>query len=429
MEGPAVPNIQSAVRYAIGKTIDEDHPRIDTGHCLDVKKRTDPCGICEEICPTGATVGCRTHEWNTCIDCNLCVSACPTRALRPSADTIDKFLRGIESDAAEITLNCEQHEAEGYIKTYCLGGIPWEVLALCALDKRVMLNTSMCTDCPETAGKAQFIAALRKTREFLGKKFFEERIRFTESTPDSGFSRRETLDMMRGVGKNLTNNMLNRAEGSRVDGLFFRRMLADRMADRKEGDPTYTLHTITFNDSCWACNLCKNICPEKAISIEHDKEDGEYAVVHAPWLCVTCGLCKAVCADDAIEGFISFKTDDPIVPLATDAHPQVCEVCGGNYRPDGTTTCARCIAKEERRIAKEERKRKNRERAAQAKAEREAKAAAKKAEEERLAKEAAGEATAKTDAAGVVDPVKRGMEIEAEHIAREQAAGQANLQA
>ena len=417
-----MPNIQSAVRYAIGKTIDEDHPRLESGHCLDVKKKTDPCGICVEICPTGATVSCRTHEFGNCIDCNLCVSACPTRALRSSANNTDKFLQAIDSDAAEITVNCEQHETEGYLHTYCMGGIPWEVLALCALDKRLLLNTSACTDCPEIAGKAQFIAALRKTREFLGAKFFDERIKFTDTTPGSGFSRREAVDMMRGIGKNLTNNMINRAQGTRVDGLFFRNALAERMADRKEGDPTYTLHTMTFTDACWACNLCKNICPEHAIAIEHDEEAKEYAVVHSPWLCVSCGLCQVVCIDNAIEGFFSFKTDNPIQPLATTAHPQVCETCGSNYRPDGTTICKRCVEKEKRRIETEERKRKNRERAAQAKAEREAKAAAKKAEEERLAQEAAASST------DVPDPVKRGMEIEAEHIARERAAGEASPQ-
>ena len=373
-------NVQNAVRYAIGKTIDEDHPRMEMGHCLDIKKKTKPCGICSEICPTGATLGARDHNWDACIDCNLCVSACPTRSIRASANVMDKLLHAIEADAAEITVSCEQNEGDAYLQLYCMGDIPWEVLATCALDKRLVLNTSLCHDCVETAGKAQLIAMLRKTREFLGADFFDEHIKLTREPSSSGFSRREAVDMIRGISKNLAGNMLNRAEGGKIDGLFFRKALADRLGDPKPEDPTYTLHTVEFNDNCWACNICKNICPERAIDVEKDKDEGEYTMIHRPWLCVTCGLCKAVCKDDAIDGYFSFKTSDPLTPLATPAHPQVCEKCGSNYRPDGTTVCLRCRRAEERRIENERRKAETQARLEKMKAERAAKLAAEKTE-------------------------------------------------
>lgn len=343
-----MPTVQNAVQYAIGKTIEKDRPRIETGHCLDVKKMTDPCGLCAQVCPTGSTLSCRDHNWDTCVDCNLCASVCPTRAIRSSAVNIDKFLQATDSGAAELTVACEQNPSGAFLQTYCMGSIPWEVLAKCALDKTILLNTDRCDTCPETEGRELLKQNLRKVREFLGEETFNKRFKKARDG-ENGFSRRETFSFLRNKSKSVAENMLVRDQSAPIAGLFFRNELRDRLSERKPGDPIYSLQALEINDNCWACNLCRNACPDKALSIENDEEAREYYLVFDSLNCTQCGVCMKVCKDDAFEGFVPFRTKDPTLPLANLASPSVCTECGRNFKPNGETVCLRCIKVAERK--------------------------------------------------------------------------------
>lgn len=386
-----MPTVQNAVQYAIGKTIEKDRPRIETGHCLDVKKQTDPCGICSEICPTGATLDCRDHNWDECIDCNLCAAACPTRALRSSAVNIDRLLQAAGSGASELTVACEQNPSGAFLQTYCMGSIPWEVLAQCALDKTVLLNMDRCESCPETAGYEQLKKTLRKVHAFLGKEYFDSHFKLARNG-ESGFSRRETFSFLRTKGKALAENMLIRDQTAPVTGSFFRQELVSRLDNPKPTDPEFTLETLVFNDNCWACNLCRNACPSKALTIEHDEEASEYYVVHDPILCTQCGICKAVCKDEAIDGFITFKTRKPTLPLANLASPSVCSECGRNFKPNGDAICLRCIKVAERKEREEKEAEERRVRIEKMKEENAIKLAEQEAAREAAEKEVAAQA-------------------------------------
>lgn len=378
--------VQNAVEYAVGKYVEQSHPRMETGHCIPLKKHTMSCTACSDICPSGATLGPREHNWDLCIDCNLCVSACPSRAIRSSADVLDKILRSIESGAAEIVVGCEQSEQGAYLQLYCMGGIPWEAFVCLALDKQVILDTSHCGDCVECEGKTQFMNNLKKARDFLGVDYFDTHFVESGSQPVDGFSRREAFSFLRGMGKSVAENILVRTGGSVIDGAFYMKALKTRLEDPKPDDPkSYTLTTVDIGENCWACSQCKNICPTKAIDIFHDEEAGEYSLVHTAMLCTKCGLCLEACRDEAFLGLHEYQTTDPTLPLAYDTHPTVCSQCGRNFKPNGETLCQPCIRSNERE-AREEQKRKEREqrleearlkREAEAKAKAEAEAAAK----------------------------------------------------
>ncbi|NTU89576.1 MAG: 4Fe-4S binding protein [Actinobacteria bacterium] len=340
--------VQNSVQYAVGKWIDENHPRPESGRCIDIKQKKVSCGACRDICPTGATLSCRDRNWEACMDCNLCVAACPTRALRPSAKNVDKFLRAIESGVDKITISCEQCEEGAYLQMYCMGAIPWEVLACLALDKQVVLDTTFCADCPEVEGKAQLEAMLEQVKEFLGDAFFDKQISVSGETKVGGLSRREAFSFIRGIGKNVTENLLSAGKGTPIEGSFFRKVLAARLEDAQDGDPDfYTLSAPIFNENCWACNLCKNACPEHAISIIKDDQTGEYFVNHTAWKCVSCGLCRSTCPDEGISGQMLFETNDPLDDVRYKASPSICTKCDKNFKPDGNVLCPRCVRVEE----------------------------------------------------------------------------------
>ncbi len=75
------------------------HPRL-------IKKKCTRCGVCAEVCPTGAAVLPReadpTYDLKTCIGCSQCIALCPQMALKIIWDTDVKLFqeRLVETAAA-----------------------------------------------------------------------------------------------------------------------------------------------------------------------------------------------------------------------------------------------------------------------------------------------------------------------------------------
>lgn len=386
--------VQNAFQYAVDRWLDYDHPRIETGHCLALKLPKDPCTVCSDICPSGSITAPRKIDWTICLDCNLCASACPSRCIRSSADLMSRFVGAIDTGANEVTFGCEANGGAALLRPYCLGSIPWEVWAAVALDHHILCDITKCKECVEREGRAQLLATLEQTARFLGKKVFTERIHLDTQLEDgSGLSRREAFSFARVVASNVAENALVKDQNTPVDGMFFRKYLKERVTSRERDDPRkYGLMGLSLTDTCWACNVCKNACPSRAITIEHDEEAREYYVVVDPMLCTGCMLCKTVCRDNGIAEVFEFRTDSPLTPLANRANPSVCTECGRNFKPNGETRCLRCIKAEERKIKEQENERKRKERLEKLKQEREAREAEKAREAEEQAKAANGSA-------------------------------------
>ena len=74
-------------------------------------------------------------DWDACINCGLCVSACRSRCIAPSPEQVqaDAGLADIDNDT--IWIGCEKAPA----RTRSHGpvaALPWEALAYLALNKR-----------------------------------------------------------------------------------------------------------------------------------------------------------------------------------------------------------------------------------------------------------------------------------------------------
>ena len=82
--------------YVTQKLLFGHHPVIDSKQCINTIQQRYPCSKCQEICPTGVFRR-DQPDWDRCIGCDLCVSACPSRCITLSEDRLRKQLALVKS--------------------------------------------------------------------------------------------------------------------------------------------------------------------------------------------------------------------------------------------------------------------------------------------------------------------------------------------
>ncbi len=77
---------------------------------------------------------------------------------------------------------------------------------------------------------------------------------------------------------------------------------------RTSVEPNYTkAHCIAFKQGMTSCHVCKDVCPQKAISFEKGKEVKIDTID-----CTGCGICVQSCPSQALEANFSYQAGAPI---------------------------------------------------------------------------------------------------------------------
>ena len=347
--------IHETILDSIGSTA---HPTVQPQRCLNRLQRRYPCTICADLCPSQVFPA-RSGEavsWERCRDCSLCVSACPSLALIPSAETRRDYTEAMQ-EAMPLRITCHRDTQQGEIHVGCLAALDWELLALLALQGELILIVRNCDSCPEQARRILLEENLQKLEAFLGKDRFLRQIRQIRAkeavprirqspTAEKTMTRQELFSHL--LGK-VTRRAVEKAEerfpfltDDKGDGLWLRRLLAKAVREEKAAERSYRLWLPRFNTDCFGCGICEKVCPHKALTIR--QEDGETRLILIePYKCSACTLCVKLCPHGGLDGLFPLAVPHLDQLALIRVHSLSCTECGAVLLP-GTDPplCRRC---------------------------------------------------------------------------------------
>ena len=292
--------------YIVGRSLAEGHPTKDFEHCINRRQVKHKCSICEDICPgrVYSGTGSRKADFVSCINCNLCVAACPTRCIASSATNVSSFLKLLKTPEEFFYIACEQYEGDVHLKVSHFAALSWEYLVCLGLQKRVVFLT---VDVPEADEKAETVwhETLVCLKNFFGEEEFGRRFIFSDKvdyTADQEINRRELFQK---VNTELRSKFSSFAPSEdMMDGLLYRYLLRGVLT----GDNTYNSFgwiVPAVSSECKGCGVCEKLCPQAAITVK--KDNGQFTVYLYPFRCNHCGLCQKTCIHHAIDGFGSIR--------------------------------------------------------------------------------------------------------------------------
>lgn len=359
--------------------MDQAPPSFVPDHCLNRRQTRHPCTLCHERCPVQAiplNPVIEKIDWNTCIRCGLCVSACPSRCFAPEIRQQQIMTAPEKSDRVTFVCAHTKEPVDGR-RVECLCGLPWEWLAALAIRMPVVLYTGECDRCALTNCAAQLLENLQMLRAFLGETRFDSQIILTDDASD--LKQREEK---RAVDRRAFFSMLgNRAKTSvaagvssvlpapkddpHKDGFAYRKMLAgmirkdcverhneSKKENRPARFPEYGVMLPEFGAKCHGCGVCVRVCPHKALSIETETEKTSVISIE-PMKCTACGLCEAVCLHKGIEGMALTPVHHLENQGYVRVHHESCSKCGAAIARDAEDgMCIACAAKKRGRRSK-----------------------------------------------------------------------------
>ena len=254
--------------YALGYYMHESHPlRID-GLCLNTIQRRTPCEICSDVCPKGLEIHKKKPNWHGCINCNLCVSACPTQAIHESSTNLSTVMSIMDAPGDYAILACDRFEGNADLRLACISSLPWEVLATLALSRRIVLRTKPCKDCPDPESVERLKGIIKHLREFFGPEGFKERFHTVppkDGHASWGASKRQAFSSAFNTVKTGADRILSK-DAPKMS--HYRAVLLDVLSAMPEEDrPELTWRTLEEDGDCRACEICSKICPHEAIEI------------------------------------------------------------------------------------------------------------------------------------------------------------------
>ena len=364
------------VTQVISRALDQPPPSFSADKCLNKKQTRHPCTMCSERC-TGCALPknpvTEKIDWNKCVGCGICVSACPSRCFAPNL----KQLQSMSAPKTEerVSLACAHtKEPVGERRVECLSALPWEWLAALALRTKVQLYTGECERCQVASCREQLLENLMLLRTFLGAERFDAQVTLEEDPAAMRRQERARQVDRRGLFGMLGKNMKTTAAASvgsllpetkddpLQNGFAFRMLLADMLRkdctaiakrSREEGKPavypSYGVFLPEFTARCHGCGVCVRVCPHGALSIAKENDHSSIISVE-PWKCTGCGLCQAVCVHRGISGM----EENAVHHMNRQAHVRVwhnsCSVCGASIsREIRDGMCVSCESKKRRR--------------------------------------------------------------------------------
>lgn len=319
--------------YLKKKLIFDNHPSPDETTCLNTIQDRNPCQICKKVCPSGVFDQVEPN-WDKCINCGVCVAACPAGSISYSAYHSHTQLGLLRSGKTHVSLSCRQAQEQTDLILPCLAACSWEFLGLLALNKKVTIVRRSCTGCLLACGMTVFDETLFRLKTLLGEDVFSATIYVSDRLQlqqISSYTRREAFSHLLGNTKSGVHILLpEKAEGDRQ---LYRKLLARYL-------PRFLKETCwlvpLFTSECIACGLCTRICPGKALYRISDEENP--SLLHMallPHKCTGCGLCHDVCPRKGLSRpeYTSMKA--PSSPLI---HSVLCLLCSRCGEPIGKQT-------------------------------------------------------------------------------------------
>ena len=338
--------------YLTRRLVFENHPALESARCLNRLQTRNECRACREVCPCGVFDGAEP-DWTRCDGCGVCAAACPARAIRPAAQFSARVLELVRNMRDRTVLACSRCAETADLKAPCLAALPWELLALLAMEGEVAVLPAPCAGCPRQDLLAHWEETLSSLRRALGAERFAAHVRIlsdTSDAPSEGLSRREAFGRLFSRSRSAAAGLLPDDAALTPDGMLCRRLLAWRWKQRGTETEPLTLSLPTFTDSCNGCGVCTRLCSSEALHrLSGEAEDGSertakdvWHMAVIPWRCTGCGLCETACPREGLR--MEAQPADLLTPLVHTVRGAACIRCGQPADGGQDGLCAACRA-------------------------------------------------------------------------------------
>ena len=328
---------KSLIAKYIVEDIFADYPHINSRKCINSVLGQEVCLKCINVCRMGAITKLRI-DCDKCINCNMCVAECPVQAIKPSKQFLIPVFIAMENDDNSIIITCTKNKHDGAIKVSCIAAIPSELLLALSINHNVYLDESSCENCQYNQNVLKRISEIT---EFVGKEYLERKYTIISSVTRKTYSRRESFRIVKRQSESILYNYLKEKFNNNDECMLFRKILNQKI--KSGNDVSLNLYTPEFNERCWACGICTNMCPNGALELV----DNIY-MQHKPWLCSKCEICSIVCNENSIESWKVIKVDgDYNCKVITKINATKCKKCNAMMKKMGDcNVCYYCGYKE-----------------------------------------------------------------------------------
>ncbi|WP_350454957.1 4Fe-4S binding protein [Slackia heliotrinireducens] len=357
--------------YAVGYFAHESHPFRMDSYCLNTIQRKTPCTTCSDVCPEQLNISARKPNWKGCINCNLCVTMCPTEAIHESTTSLTSTLSALDTDGDYIVVACDDYEGHADVRCACIGCMPWELLAAMSLSKGIVLKTKICRECPNEFLVEEVKDKVKKLRRFFGKEEFLRR--FFTAEPEggkasAGAAKRHAFSSAFGAVKSGAEQIV--AENPPKVSHYRALLLESLESIPEENRPAVTWETLVQDGDCRGCIICGRMCPHDSIKLNipdvtaseyssvlrvgpgaNDTEETQIegfqypqSYIHEASRCTQCGLCYISCPISNIGGWDKITTKKVPAYNETPISVKLCEKCKRPFKPDNEedTVCQTC---------------------------------------------------------------------------------------
>lgn len=288
--------------YVVKRALAENHPTKDYEHCLNCHQVKYKCTICADVCPAHvySGPGSRKADFTDCMNCNLCVTACPARCIASSSMNVSAYLKVLKAPEKTIYIASKPYEGTAHLRVDYFAALSWEYLACIGLRKKAVFLTD---NLPELTPQAEKVwhKTLASLQYFFGKEEFHKRFLFLgqpEKEEGLEISRRELFQKANEELKSRISSFV--PSESMMDGLLYRYLLKS-ILEEEHFLNSFGWVIPMISSKCRGCGVCTNLCPQGAISVK--KEQGQFQIFFYPFRCNHCGLCSKTCIHHAIDGF------------------------------------------------------------------------------------------------------------------------------
>lgn len=302
--------MQLLVKLLTDHVLNKARPALDQNRCINTKQHRVHCSTCEDTCPYHVLDDITAPDFTQCVDCVICVSACPAAALSYSAPKINYLLECTKKDANTLRLGCHLSAEYTDISLPCLASFPTEFFIILNLQGiRIEFVAGNCSECEYCSQMNVFQKNAHLSAAFLNKDV-PELTHINESFTPIGHSRREAFSLMLKKSKGFLSDLANTLPQDLPLGDFWKALLIKQL--QKSNIPTARWLAPVI-ENCHACDVCIKLCPNQALSL--DASSDEKRMVHYGWKCRGCNLCKSICPWKCITSFNLVEVTPPDQPV------------------------------------------------------------------------------------------------------------------
>ncbi len=357
----------------------------DAAKCARGIDRFSKCDLCVSACPTAAIRLDTRIEFDdkACVSCGMCLHLCPLGAFTGEDRVLDLFnCTPRLPDKRAIQLTCSLHPSpergpspsitlrtNGCLASLGASAYLW---LLAEGTNQVIVRLDACASCEIGKVSKEIVQTVGHVRSILNTRGQADRVIKIETSREDfkpvdvydakepPLSRRDLFRSVAAQAPKIATQVLPMIDTRPTKGKrpplerrrlinVLKRLPADDPSQPLASDPIPGIVRKTASSKCTACNACARVCPTGALSLIATESD--FRLTYAASVCTDCGACMDVCKPAALEraGMPTLGEFIASEPVVLIAGSlRMCERCGAKFAGDASgNLCSICAFRQQ----------------------------------------------------------------------------------